>query len=175
MRGEATDDPPEQPRWGGTWARRILDLPGVDPSRFFHFGLRGPRNDREVFDRFTEKGVQRSHVYTFGDIWRARRGGFDPWAQSVAQQIAEGAAKVWIAIDVDVIDMSAGPDWGDEPLGPRAEEVCWLCYEVGRAAGWQKFGGISFMAVPNAAMSTHWMCVYIMLYTLAGTIHGATA
>jgi hypothetical protein len=67
--------------------------------------------------------------------------------------------------------LSAGPDWGDEPLGPRAEEVCWLCYEVGRSAGWQKSGGISFMAVPNAAMSTHWICVYNMLYALAGTIH----
>src|SRR5207237_853738 len=35
LRGEWSDDTPEQPRWGATWARRILDLPGVDPVRYF--------------------------------------------------------------------------------------------------------------------------------------------
>jgi arginase family enzyme len=174
LRGEARDDSPEQPRWGGTWARRILDLPGVDPQRYFHFGLRGPRNDREVFDRFLEKGADRSHIYTFRDLMRARRSGFEEWSESVAQQLADGATKVWIAIDADVLDLSASPEWGDEPLGPRADEVCWLCYEVGRAVGLERFGGISFMAIPHEAMTTQWMCIYILLYALAGTVHAAT-
>ena len=29
--GEIEEDDPKQPTWGGTWARRIHDLPGVDP------------------------------------------------------------------------------------------------------------------------------------------------
>jgi guanidinopropionase len=35
------------PRWGGTWAGRILELSGVDPTPYVHVGLRGPRNDRD--------------------------------------------------------------------------------------------------------------------------------
>jgi arginase family enzyme len=174
LRGEPEDDLPEQPRWGGTWARRILTLPGVDPTRYHHFCLRGPRNDREVFDRFTERGVARSNVYTFRDLMRARRSGYEEWTQGVASRLTDGATKVWIAVDGDVFDMSASPEFGDEPLGPTADEVCWLVYEVGRAAGWSRFGGISFMAIPNQAMTTQWICMYLLLYALAGTIHAET-
>lgn len=174
LRGEPEDDTPEQPRWGGTWARRILDLPGVDPKRYYHFCLRGPRNDREVFDRFAEKGVERSHIYTFRDLMKARRSGYEEWARDAAARLADGASKVWIAVDADVFDMSASPEFGDEPLGPSADEVCWLGYEVGRATGWERFAGISFMAIPNQAMTTMWICTYLLLYVLAGTIHAET-
>lgn len=173
MLGEWSDDTEEQPRWGATWARRILDLPGVDPTRYFHVGLRGPRNDRGVFDRFLEKGVKREHIYTFGHLMAARRKGFETWAAKLAAEIADGAAKVWIGMDPDVLDMSASPEFGDEPLGIRAEEACWLAYEIGKAVGRERLGGISFMAVPYSAMTIHWICIYVMLYTLAGTL-GAT-
>ncbi|MGH9808107.1 MAG: arginase family protein, partial [Terriglobia bacterium] len=91
LRGEPEDDLPDQPRWGGTWARRILSLPGVDPAQFHLFGLRGPRNDREVFDRFTERGVAREHIHTFRDIMRARRSGFEQWAESIAADLMKRA------------------------------------------------------------------------------------
>jgi guanidinopropionase len=174
LRGEPEDDPIDQPRWGGTWARRILTLPGVDPTQFHLFGLRGPRNDREVFDRFTERGVDRAHIYTFRDIMRARRSGFEEWAESVAEDVVSRAAHMWIAVDADVFDMAASPEFGDEPLGPSVAEVCWLGYLVGRAAGRDKLAGISFMAVPPDTVTTHWICIYLMLYILAGTIHAET-
>jgi guanidinopropionase len=174
LRGEPEDDLPDQPRWGGTWARRILNLPGVDPAQFHLFGLRGPRNDREVFDRFTERGVDRSHIYTFRDIMRARRRGFEEWTESIAAELSHRASRVWIAVDPDVFDMGASPEFGDEPLGPSVEEVCWLGYQVGRAAGLRKLAGISFMAVPQNAVTTQWICIYLMLYILAGTIHAET-
>ena len=34
QRGEWEQDDPRQPRWGSTWARRILSLPGVDPAKY---------------------------------------------------------------------------------------------------------------------------------------------
>ena len=170
LRGEATEDSAEEPRWGSTWARRILDLPGVDPARYFHIGLRGPRNDRGAFERFLEKGVDRAHIYTYWEIAQARRQGFEDWATSIALQASNGAKKVWIAIDPDVLDMGVSPDFGDEPLGIRTEELCWLVYAIGRAAGRDRLGGISFMAVPNSAAGIHWICVYALLYALAGTL-----
>jgi arginase family enzyme len=169
-RGEWQEDDPRRPRWGSTWARRILGLPGVDPERYFHVGLRGPRNDREVFVRFTELGVRREHIITYREIKQARREGFDGWAERFARRIADGAARVWIAVDPDVLNLGANPDFGDEPLGPTAEELIELVYQVGRAAGRRRFGGISFMAVPHDAQALHAILTYMLLYTLAGVV-----
>ena len=169
-RGEWEEDDPRRPRWGGTWARRILGLSGVDPARYYHVGLRGPRNDRESFLRFTERGVRREHIYTYRDIKAARRAGFDEWAAQLARRVADGAAKVWIAVDPDVLNLGANPDFGDEPLGPTAEELIELVYRVGLAAGRRRFGGLGFMAVPNDAQTLHAILTYMLLYTLAGVV-----
>jgi agmatinase len=171
QRGQWEEDDPRQPRWGSTWARRILGLPGVDPARYYHVGLRGPRNDDDTFVRFTECGVKREHIYTYREIKLARRGNFDEWADAVARTVVDdGTAKVWIAVDPDVLNLGSNPDFGDEPLGPTVEEVVELVYRVGRAAGRKKFGGLAFMALPNDAQTLHAICIYVLLYTLAGVI-----
>lgn len=170
QRGEWENDDPRQPQWGSTWARRILTLPGVDPARFHLVGLRGPRNDRDVFTRFTERGVKREHIYTYREIKQARRAGFDEWAKELAQRVVQGAAKVWIAFDPDVLNMGSNPDFGDEPLGPTVEEVIELVYQVGLAAGRKKFGGLGIMALPYNAQTLHFICLYLLLYTLAGVV-----
>jgi guanidinopropionase len=170
QRGDWEEDDPTLPRWGSTWARRILGLPGVDPARYYHVGLRGPRNDPEVFTRFLERGVRRHHIYTYREIKQARRAGFDAWTEGLAAEIADGAAKVWIAFDPDVLNLGSSPDFGDEPLGPTTEEVVELAYAVGRAAGPSKFGGLGIMALPYDAQTLHSICVYLLLYTLAGVL-----
>ncbi len=170
LRGEWEEDDPRQPQWGSTWARRILTLPGVDPARFHLFGLRGPRNDRDTFTRFLERGVTREHIYTYREIKQARRAGFDEWARDLAQQVVQGASKVWIAFDPDVLNLGSNPDLGDEPLGPTVEEVIELVYQVGLAAGRKKFGGLGIMALPYNAQTLHFICLYLLLYTLAGVV-----
>ncbi len=170
QRGEWEEDDPRLPRWGSTWARRILGLAGVDPAEYYHVGLRGPRNDRETLIRFVECGVKREHIYTYRELKQARRAGFDEWAKALADEIVRRAGKVWIAVDPDVLNLGSNPDFGDEPLGPTTEEVVELCYQVGRAAGREKFGGIGFMALPYDAQTLHAICTYILLYTLAGVI-----
>lgn len=166
--GEIEDDDPRMPRWGSTWARRILDLPNVDPVRYTHIGLRGPRNDREVVDRFLAKGVRRENIITYWQIARARREGFEEWIASIVRPRIDGADRVWLAVDPDVLDMGATGDFGDEPLGLQVAEVCWGAYEVGRAAGRDRFAGVAFMAVPFDAMKLHWIMMYIFLYAMAG-------
>lgn len=173
LEGEIEDDPAWNPRWGSTWARRILDLENVDPARYTQFGLRGPRNDRGVFDRFLAKGVKRENIHTFWETYRARRTGFEDWIESALAPSIEGAAKVWLAVDPDVLDMSVSPDFGDEPLGLHPEELCWGAYTVGRLAGRQRFGGVAFMAMPFDAMKLHWVMMYVFLYAMAGVISAA--
>jgi guanidinopropionase len=167
-RREPADDDPRAPEWGSSWVWRTLGLPGIDAARYFHFGLRGPRNDRDVFRRFAERGVAREQIATHREIKAARRAGFEGWAAHVAGGLIQGARGVWVAIDPDVMDLSSNPHFGDEPLGPTTDEVCELLYQVGRAAGREKLLGVSFMALPHAAQTLHYICVYMLLYLLAG-------
>lgn len=166
--GRMEDDDPAMPTWGGTWALRTLDLPNVDPSRYVHIGLRGPRNDAGTISRFLDKGVQRARIFTYDDIARARRRGYEEWAAEITAPVLDGAAKAWIVVDPDALDMSVSPDFGDEPLGMYAEELCWSCYQIGKAAGRDRLGGIAFTAIPYDAMTIHWILMYAWLYTLAG-------
>jgi agmatinase len=171
-RGEWQEDDPTQPTWGSTWARQILTLPGVDPARYYHVGLRGPRNDRETFQRFEERGAKRENIFTYREIKQARKDGFDDWAAATARRIVDGAAKVWMTIDPDVFNLGSNPDFGDEPFGPSAEEVIELAYQVARVAGREKFGGFSISATPYDAQTLHYILQYMLLYTLAGVIAG---
>lgn len=173
IEGEMEDDTPELPRWGSTWARRILDLKNVDPARYTHIGLRGPRNDRAVFQRFIDKGVRRENIHTFWEIYKARREGYQEWVEAVVAEPIAGARKVWLAVDPDVLDMSVSDDFGDEPLGLYPEEVCWGAYAVGQAAGRERFAGLAFMATPFDAMKLHWVLMYVFLYAMAGVAHSA--
>ena len=171
-RGEWEEDDPRNPQWASSWARRILTLPGVDPARYFHFGLRGAVNDKETFVRFTERGVKRENILTYRDLKQARKEGFDEFAEGLARKVTDGAAKVWICVDPDVLNVGSNPDFGDEPLGPTNEEVIELFHRVGKHAGRKGFGGISFGAVPFTATSLHYVCYYFILYTLAGVAMG---
>ena len=165
------EDDPRTPCWAETWALRILALPAVDPARYYHFGLRGPKNDPGTVGRFVERGVEREHVYTCQEIRRARQGGgYDEWVEGLAQRISDGAAKVWIALDPDVLDVGSVPDFVTEPLGPTLDEVIELVYRVGRAAGRDGFGGISIMATPHEAKALHQALIYVLLYALAGVV-----
>jgi arginase family enzyme len=149
---------------------RILGLRSVDPARYYHFGLRGPRNDRGTLSRFIERSVDREHIYTYREIRQARQAGYDEWAEGLAQQIMDGTAKVWMALDPDVLNLGSTPDFVAEPLGPTVDEVIELVYKVGRAAGRDRFGGVSLMATPHEAQTLHHTLIYVLLYALAGIL-----
>ncbi len=161
---------PRRPRWAGTWALRILELPNVDPARYVHVGIRGPRNDAGTIPRFLSRGVPRAQIYTYREVLAARRSGFEAAAEAMARQALDGVERVWIAVDPDVLDMSVSPEYGDEPLGITVEEQLTIVRAVGRAAGRARFGGISFMAIPPEAMTIQWICMYTLLYALAGVL-----
>ena len=144
----------------------------MDPTKYYHVGLRGPINDRETFVRFTERGVKRDHIYTARDLKQARRSGFEEWADALAEKVAAGASKVWVGVDPDVLDIGSNPDFATDPFGLSADEIIDLVHKVGIATGRAKFGGIAFMALPHNARAVHLICLYILLYGLAGILAG---
>lgn len=52
---------------------------------------------------------------------RARQGGgYDEWAEGLARRVVDGAAKVWIALDPDVLDLGSVPHRPHTPRGQGA-------------------------------------------------------
>ncbi len=172
--GRRQEDDPREPRWAATWALRILELPTIDPTRYYHFGLRGPINDRAAISRFVDWGVRPENIATYWEIRQARQADYDEWAEGLTRRIADTAAKVWIALDPDVLDAGSVPDFSSEPLGPTVDEVTKLVYRIGRAAGRDRFGGLSIMATPHDARALHQVLLYVMLYALAGMVSTET-
>lgn len=162
------------PRWGSSWTLRSLEeISNVDAARWIHVGLRGPRNDPHVIDRFLDTGVQRENILTYADIKKARRGFIDDFADDIARR-TDGADRVWLAIDPDVLDMSVSPQFGDEPLGITADEMIQIAYAVGNRAGRERFAGVAFMATPYEAHTLQWIEIYTALYAFAGVIRSGT-
>jgi arginase family enzyme len=165
--GNWRHDAPEQSRWASTWVHQMLELPEVDPGCYRHVGLRGPVNDPEIFTRFNDQGVKREHIVSYQELKAARRRGFDDWLDEWTAAAVHGAGAVWVAIDIDVLDMGSNPDYADEPFGPSADEMIDMVAAIARVAGRDRFAGLSFMAVPPQAARLHVIASYTILHALA--------
>jgi arginase family enzyme len=168
--GDWRHEPPTNSRWGSTWVHQMLELPEADASRYRHVGLRGPANDAGVLDRFRAHGVEREQIVSYGELKHARRRGFDEWLSEWANEAVGDAASVWVAVDVDVLDIGSNPHYADEPLGPSADELIDMVAAVAATAGRDRFAGLAFMAVPPAAVSLHVIASYVLLHALAATV-----
>ena len=77
----------------GTWQRRLWEhSQNVDPAHQVEFGMRGPRNDRQVFDTYREKGVS---VYT---ARKMREMGASAAVAEAIPRATEGVARTWISL-----------------------------------------------------------------------------
>lgn len=90
-------------------ARRVLDLPNVEPSLFAFVGTRSWLDDERVYlANHPEIGVHTAHdVFTHG---------IEATADSVCRQLA-GAASVYVTIDIDVLDPAFAPGTGTPEAG----------------------------------------------------------
>lgn len=170
---DQNEDTATNPAWGGTWVWRLLQSDSARGTEYFHFGLRGPRNHADTFNWLSRAGVPRENVVTYKEIRHARKtNSTSEWIESFARNVVGTEGKIWIGIDVDVLNLGSNPDWGDEPMGPSATEVAELLWQVGKAAGKERLAGISIMAMPFDAQSLHSICMYLVLYLFAGVIGG---
>jgi agmatinase len=90
-------------------ARRILDLPNVDPSLFAFVGARSWLDDEHAYlADHPEVGV-----HTARDVWRS---GINPIADKVCARLQDAAA-VYVTIDIDVLDPAFAPGTGTPEAG----------------------------------------------------------
>lgn len=162
-------DTPTNPEWGGTWVWRLLHSPYATGAAYFHFGLRGPRNHPDTFRWLDEAHVPREHVTTYRELRAARRSGdVTGWLASLADSIAGEGEKVWVGVDVDVLDLGTTLDFGDECLGPTVPELAELFNLLGTRLGTERLAGVSIMAMPPKAQTVHVAIIYLLLYLFAG-------
>jgi hypothetical protein len=69
---------------------------------------------------------------------------------------------------MDVLDIGAVPDWGDEPLGLAAWDVVTAVHEAGPAG----LDGLSFVYVASRSAGIAAVVSYVVVNLLAGWIIG---
>jgi agmatinase len=146
-----------------TWERRMWDdFKNVDPTRHVEIGIRGPRNTRAQLQTYRDLGAA---CYTAP---KAREMGIEAVCREAVPKAFAGTARTWLHLDMDVLDIGAIPNWGDEPLGLSTWEVIKIVHEAGKAG----LDGLSFVYVaPNSAGAAAVVC-YTIVYFLAGRVLG---
>ncbi len=109
--------------WGvllshGTPMRRLIESGAVPGHAFVQVGLRGYWPPPSVFDWMREQGMR---WHTIHDI---ERRGFDAVLEEAIQQALDGPDRIYLSVDVDVLDPSCAPGTGTpEPGGLTAREL----------------------------------------------------
>jgi arginase family enzyme len=146
-----------------TWQARMWDhCPNVDPRHHLEVGMRGPRNVRAQAHAYGERG---GRLVTAAEV---RRRGIEAICAEALPRVFEGTARTWCHLDMDVLDIGAVPDWGDEPLGLSAWDVVTAVHEAGRAG----LDGLSFVYVAPRSPAIAAIVSYVVVYLLAGWILG---
>jgi agmatinase len=109
--------------WGvllshGTPMRRLIESGAIPGRAFVQVGLRGYWPPPSLFDWMREQGMR---WHTVHDI---ERRGFDAVLAEAVEQALEGPERIYLSVDVDVLDPAHAPGTGTpEPGGLTAREL----------------------------------------------------
>jgi arginase family enzyme len=152
--------------WGdapnsSNWVRAAsLALAALRPENHVQIGMRGMNNRRADMAFFRERGmrtIMAPEVHALGSKQLA--------AEAVAHA-GQGVDRVWLAVDLDVLDNADAPDWDwPDPYGVRAADILETAYAAGRSG---KLCGISLMMIGGMVHSVQRLALWIVLYGLAG-------
>ena len=78
----------------------------------------------------------------------------------------QGTERTWLHLDMDVLDIGAVPDWGDEPLGLSSWEVVKIVHEAGKRG----LDGLSFVYVAPRSGGIAAIVSYVVVYLMAGWV-----
>ena len=155
------------PRWGntkpgpGTWQRRMWEhCPNIDPKHHIEIGMRGPRNVLESIETHRSKGA---HWYTASKL---RELGVKALCKEAYPHAFNGSAQTWFSLCMDVLDISALVDWGDEPLGLSVLDVVTGLHD----AGTNGLDCLSIQFVPPGSRSAAAVVCYSAVYLMAGWV-----
>ncbi len=147
---------------GQNWELRMWqDFANIDPRHHCEIGMRGPRNAKEMLASLRSVGAQ---AITAAEVFER---GIGPVTQEAIARTFDGVDKTWMQIDLDVLDIGAVPDWGDEPMGLSVRECVHVVHEAARKG----LHGLSFVFVaPVPGISK--VISYAVIYYLAGLLRG---
>lgn len=148
-----------------TWQARMWeDCPNIDPRLHVEIGMRGPRNARAQWEAYKQRGA------TWVPAMTALDKGIRAVCADDLPNAFRGADRVWYHLDMDVHDIGAINDWGDEPLGLSTRDVCRISYETGRLG----CHSLSFVYIAPRPTTAAVAC-YNIVYWLAGLVKGGHA
>ncbi len=145
----------------GTWQRRLWEhCQNVDPARHVEIGMRGPRNVREMVETYRRNGAR---LYPAATV---RQSGMATICAEAFPHAFDGMERTWFSLCMDVLDIGAIPDWGDEPMGLSAVDVVQAAHEAAKR-------GLDVMALhfvaPDSPGAQRLAC-YILVYLMAGWV-----
>lgn len=96
-------DPKELGPANGTPIRQLIDGDVVQGKHVVNIGLHGYYNGKSLIDYAKEKEIQ------MVPLKKARKQGIIETAQSSLQYLAENVDRIYVTVDMDVLDISAAP------------------------------------------------------------------
>lgn len=141
--------------------RRIAELPGIDPARMVHFGIRGPRNARSQMNYARERGIP---IITMADV---RRHGLREMLARALQVASDGTDGYYVTVCSDIMDHAFNPGGAIDFGGLSSEEMLDILYTLGQG----RMLGLDLVEVyPRTDVhetSVH-LLVWLAIYALAG-------
>ena len=143
------------------WVRAAYQtIPNLSPANHVQIGMRGMNNPRATIAFFRERGMRTIMAPEAVELGSRRL------AAEAVQHATDGTEKLWLAVDLDVLDSTETPDWDwPDPYGLRAGDILETAYAAGRSG---KLCGISVMMIGGAVPSVQRLAVWTVLYGLAG-------
>lgn len=147
---------------GQNWELRMWqDFPNIDPHHHCEIGMRGPRNAKEMIATLRDVGAR---AIVAAEVFER---GIGPVTAEAIERTFTGVEKTWMQIDLDVLDIGAVPDWGDEPMGLSVRDCIHVVHEAARNG----LNGLSFVFVaPVPGISK--VISYAAIYYIAGLLRG---
>lgn len=154
------------PDWGvepnsSNWVLASYEAnPNLSRANHVQIGLRGMNNRLVDMSYFRDNGmctIMSREVKAMGS---------QALAEEAVRHAGEGVDRIWLAVDLDVLDSSNTPDWDwPDPYGIVAADILETAYAAGRSG---KLCGLSLMMIGGTIESVQRIAVWIVMYTLAG-------
>jgi agmatinase len=150
------------------WVRAAyLQIPRLSATHHVQIGMRGMNNPRASMAFYRDRQMRTIMAR------EARALGSRRLAEEAVRHAANGTDRLWLAVDLDVMDCTETPDWDwPDPYGVASSDVLETAYEAGRSG---KLCGISLMMIGGAVASVQRLALWIVLYGLAGHAHARQA
>jgi agmatinase len=143
------------------WVRAsYLKLDKLSPTSHVQIGMRGMLNRRADMDFFRKRGM---HLIMSRDV---REMTPRQLAADAVARASSGTDKIWLAVDLDVLDFCHLPEWDwPDPYGVDPAHILETAYAAGKSG---KLCGVSLMMIGGVIHSALRIANWIVLYALAG-------